>query len=214
MRKKIKKKVAKNFEIENLAKKNILKKMPEKFVNLHTHSFFSILESSASPKKICEKAKKMNCPAVALTDTGAGFGLLDFYKNAKKIGVQPILGAEIFVARDSRFERRHGIDGREGNLVLLAKNKIGFENLLKIISIANLEGNFFHPRVDEEILRKFSDGLFVLSGSTTGEINKLWQNFGKKKAENFFKKICEIFGTENFFAEIVARNQPAQKKIK
>ncbi len=188
--------------------------MAKPFVNLHTHSFYSILQGSASPRDILEKAKSFGCPAVALTDSGAGYGLIDFYEQAESVkDIRPILGAEIFVASDSRFENRAGIDGREGSLVLLAQTKTGYQNLLKLISHAHLEGFYYKPRVDFELLEKYRKGLIVLTGSVSGIVGKSFHQFGKEKAEELFQKINEVFGKENVFCELVARQYEYQKEL-
>ncbi len=185
------------------------------FVNLHGHSFYSILESNLSPYDLLSCAKEKGCPAVALTDSGGAYGLIEFYQEAQKnfAEIKPILGIEIAVAKDSRFERRAGIDGREGYLVLLAKNLQGYENLLKIVSHAWLDGFYHKARADWDILAKYSEGLFVLTGGTGGLIGKTLQNFGEKRAIEIFEKIREIFGEENVFIEFVARDYPQQMEL-
>ncbi len=188
--------------------------MGKPFVNLHTHSFYSILGASAAPRSILEKAKELEYPAVALTDTGAGYGLVEFFEAAGKIGdIKPILGAEIFVAKDSRFERRAGIDGREGYIVLLAKNQTGCENLLKILSLSHLEGFYYKPRADWELLEAYSEGLTVLTGATGGLIGRELRDGTEKKAEAIFEKLQTIFGVENVFLELVARSWGDQQKL-
>ena len=178
----------------------------KKFVNLHAHSFYSILSAVPSPAGLAERAVELKCPAVALTDTGAGYGLVDFFTSAKSAGIRPILGAEVFVAKDSRFEKRAGIDGREGYLVLLARDFEGWTNLLKILSIANLEGFYYKSRADFETLKKFSRGLFVLSGGTGGILGKSFFEFGEAKTAELWERVCGIFGAENCFLEFVARD--------
>ncbi len=186
----------------------------KKFVNLHSHSFYSILESNLSPEDLLKCAEKYNCPAVALTDTGGGYGLVEFYEKAENFaGIKPILGVEMAVAKDSRFERRAGIDGREGYLVLIAKNRIGYENLLKIISQAWLEGFYHKPRADWDLLQKYKEGLLVLTGGTGGLVGKTWQNFGEKRAREVLEKTREIFGSENVFLEFIARDYPQQTDL-
>ncbi len=187
--------------------------MTKSFVNLHNHSFYSILEAVDSPSLICDKAKELELPAVALTDSGVGYGLFEFYQSAKKKGIKPILGAEIFVAKDSRFERRAGIDGREGSIVLLAKNLAGYKNLLKILSHAHLDGFYYKPRADFEILSKYSKDLFVLTGATGGAVGKLFRDFGEDKAYEFFQKLQTTFEPENVLVELVARSFDEQKEL-
>ena len=131
--------------------------MSAEFVNLHTHSYYSILEAPFPPNQILQRAKELGHKKVALTDKGHGYGLLEFYMAAgKEEGIEPILGCEIAVGKDSRFEKRAGIDGKEGTIVLLAKNYKGYQNLLKILSIGSLEGFYYQPRVDFEILKEYS----------------------------------------------------------
>ena len=195
---------------------------PKKFVNLHTHSFYSILESNMSPRDLLQCAQDKGCPAVAMTDSGGAYGLIEFYQTAQQnfpaetghdAGIKPILGIEVAVAKDSLFERRAGIDGREGSLVLLAKNLQGYENILKIVSEAWLKGFYHKPRADWDLLAKYSAGIIVLTGGTGGLIGKTLQNFGEKKATEVFEKSREIFGAENVFLELVARDYPQQTAL-
>ncbi len=188
--------------------------MSKPFVNLHTHSFYSILEASSRPKAILEKAESLGHPAVALTDTGVGYGLIDFYENAEKQpNVEPLLGAEIFVAKDSRFERRSGIDGKEGSLVLLAQNETGYTNLLKILSKASLEGFYYKPRVDWDILKEYHEGIIVLTGSTGGLIGKALFEEGAAKALEVWEHVRSVFGEKQVFAECVSRSHEEQKNL-
>jgi DNA polymerase-3 subunit alpha len=188
--------------------------MSKAFVNLHTHSFYSLLEATSSPYDIVKKAKECQCPAVGLTDTGAGYGLVEFYEQAHTIrDVKPILGAEIFISSDSRFERRAGIDGKEGYVVLLARNEEGYQNLLTIISTGYLEGFYRKPRIDWETLQNYKKGIIALSGSTGGLIGRALQNHGEKKATEIFEKLKTIFGKDYFFGELVAHTSPEQKTL-
>ncbi|MDH3324610.1 MAG: DNA polymerase III subunit alpha, partial [Candidatus Peregrinibacteria bacterium] len=184
------------------------------FVNLHSHSCYSILEATAKPKEIAEKAKELGCPAVALTDSGAGYGLIEFYEQSQKVGdIKPIMGVEVSVAKDSRFEHRAGIDGREGHLVLLVKNDKGWENLLQIISKSYLDGFYYKARADWEILEAHSEGLIVLTGGTAGLVGKIYSQFGEGKSFEVFEKIQDVFGKENVFVELVARDYPEQVEL-
>ncbi len=177
------------------------------FVNLHTHSFYSILSGTLSPKNILELAQSHEAPGVAITDSGVGYGILDFFEaSAKFEGVKPIAGAEVFLTLDSRFERRAGIDGKEGHIVLLAQNTQGYENLVKILSLSQLEGFYYKPRADIELLKKYSKGLVCLTGTSGGVFGRLWRDFGEEKALGFLAEIQSIYGHENVFLEIVARH--------
>jgi DNA polymerase-3 subunit alpha len=166
-----------------------------------------------SPKQLLSRAKELGCPAVGLTDSGAGYGLVEMFQLAKGTGVKPLLGVELAVAADSRFEKRSGIDGREGHLVLLAKNMQGWKNLLFLISQAALEGMYYKPRVDWELLEKYSEGLLVLSGGTAGLVGRSFRDFGPEQAEKTIAHIQNIFGKENFFLEFIARDYAEQKEL-
>ncbi len=183
------------------------------FVNLHTHSWYSILEAAMSPERVLESAEKLGCPAVALTDVSAGYGLVEFFQKAKGTRVKPILGVEIAVATDSRFEKRAGIDGREGHIVLLAKNSIGWKNLLFLISQASLEGMYYKPRVDWELLQSHSEGLLVLSSGTGGLIGRAFRDFGEIQSQKVLEKIQNVFGKENVYLEFIARDYPEQQEL-
>ena len=188
--------------------------MTKPYINLHTHSYYSILNAVASPKAILEKAKSLNYKSVALTDAGVGYGLIDFYEQAKKIGdIKPILGAEVYVAQDSRFEQRAGIDGKEGYILLLIKNNEGYENLLHIISKAHLEGFYYKPRADWELLSTHSEGLIALTGATGGLVGREFREKGAPHAERVIKKIRETYGKENTYLELVSRHFEEQKTL-
>jgi len=185
--------------------------MTKSFVNLHAHSYYSLLQASPSPKEILKKAKKLNCPAVALTDTGVGYGLIEFLEESLKSKENPkaILGAELYIAKDSRFERRSEIDGKEGHVLILAQNKTGYENLLQLISKSHLEGFFQIPRIDFELLEKHKDGLIAILGGTKSALGKIYNELGEKKAEEFFEKIEKIF-QQNCYLEIIATEKQKQ----
>ena len=188
--------------------------MPKQFVNLHTHSFYSILQSTMSPQVILEKAKSLSCESVALTDSGVGYGLIDFYKKAEKVGdIKPILGVEIAISKDSRFEKRTGIDGKEGYVVLLAQSKKGYENLLKLISIAHLEGFFEQPRIDWEILENYSNDLICLSGGESGLIGSQYLNNNPERSKKYLNNLLNIFGKDRFFLEFCAKNSKKQEEL-
>jgi len=182
------------------------------FVNLHTHSHYSVLESLFTPRDIIASAKKMGCDAVALTDRGVGYGLIDFVESAKDSDIKTILGAEVAVSMESRWEKRPGIDGDERSVVFLATNETGYKNLLKILSKSYLEGFFEKPRADLELLREFSEGLIALTGSWDGFLGQEIIDGQNKKAEEKMKILQEIFG-ENLYLEMVGRNIAEQKKV-
>ena len=177
------------------------------FVNLHTHSYYTILEAPFPPKQILERALEMGHSKVALTDKGCGYGLIEFYMAAGKLdGIEPILGVEIAVSMATRFEKRPGIDGNEGTVVLLAKDMDGYKNLLKIISIASLEGFYHQPRIDIEILEKHSAGLYCLTGGRDGLVGKKYFDHGEDQADQIIEQLVGIFGKERFYLELVSRS--------
>ncbi|PID70337.1 DNA polymerase III subunit alpha [bacterium DOLZORAL124_38_8] len=176
------------------------------FVNFHTHSYYSILGGLMSPKVLLEKAHEAHCPALALTDTGVGHGLVEFCEQAAKFeaNLKPILGAEIFVAAQSRFDKRPNVDGKEGYIVLIAQNQTGWNNLVKILSTAWLEGLYEKPRADWETLEKYKEGLFVLTGSTDGLIGKSLSQNNPKQAHQDLEKILSVYDQSQVFLELVA----------
>ena len=190
--------------------------MSKSFVNLHTHSFYSILAGTMPPKKILEVAKAHGCPGVALTDSGVGYGLVDFLEQSPKFeGVKPILGAEFFLSEASRFEKRPTIDGQEKHIVLLVQTEEGYKNLLQLISKSHLEGFFNQPRIDWDLLETHKDGLICLSGTSEGHLGTLFYQQGAAKALDFLDKLRLLF-TDNLYLEICARpteNQEAFNKF-
>ena len=136
------------------------------FVHLHVHSEYSLLDGAAQLDGLVQKAKDLAFPAIALTDHGNLFGAVDFYSAAKKAGIKPIVGCELYVAPGSRFERSSQDGGYEGasHATVLVRNEAGYRNLIKLVSKAYLEGFYYKPRVDRELLAQHADGLLVLSG--------------------------------------------------
>jgi len=172
------------------------------FVHLHTHSHYSLLDGLSRVDGLVEKAKRLEMPALALTDHGVMYGLIDFYKKAKKAGVKPILGVEAYVARNKHTDKRSKIDDRPYHLVLLAKNLTGYQNLIKLTTIAHLNGFYYKPRIDHDLLKKHSEGLICLSACLAGEIARAYQNNEDDKAEAVAKWYLEIFGKGNYYLEV------------
>ena len=185
----------------------------KEFVNLHTHSWYSILEATMSPKALLKRAEELGCPAVAVTDSGFGYGLVETFQASKGKNIKPILGSDLAVATDSRFEKRAGIDGREGSLVLIAKNETGWTNLLFLISQGALEGMYYKPRVDWDLLKEYSAGLIVLTSGTAGLVGRAFRDNGPERAEKMLEKIQKVFGKENVYLEFVARDYPEQVEL-
>ncbi|MEI6532628.1 MAG: DNA polymerase III subunit alpha [Candidatus Roizmanbacteria bacterium] len=171
------------------------------FVHLHVHSEYSLLTGMCRIRKLVKRAKEMGMPAIAITDSGALYGAFKFFISAKDAGIKPIIGIEAYKANISRHNQDETNPYTIPHIVLLAKNLTGYKNLLSLVSDANLEGFSEKPRVDFESLRKYGEGLVVLSGSLRGEIPQLILNQQKSEAEKRLQTYLEIFG-ENFYLEL------------
>ncbi len=172
------------------------------FVHLHLHSEYSILDSSARIKDIIKKVKDNGQDAVALTDHGVMYGVIDFYKEAKKEGIKPIIGSEVYVANTHLGDKDVSEDNFYYHLILLAENQMGYDNLVKLVSIGFTDGFYYRPRVDIETLKQHSEGLIALSACVGGVITKAITKYGYDKAVELAKVYNDIFGQDNFFIEI------------
>ena len=177
--------------------------MKGQFVHLHTHSHYSLLDGLSKVDRLVELAKEYKMPAFAITDHGNMYGAIEFYKTAKKAGIKPILGVEAYIAERGRKDKEAGLDNKRYHLTLLAKNLQGYQNLIKLVTIANLEGYYYKPRMDKEVLRKYSEGIICLSGCLGGELSRTLANKDYEKADSVIKEHQEIFGKENYFLEIM-----------
>ncbi|KKQ24032.1 MAG: polymerase III alpha subunit protein [Candidatus Roizmanbacteria bacterium GW2011_GWC2_37_13] len=171
------------------------------FVHLHLHSGYSLLDGMCRIDDVIEKAKANNMPAVAVTDHGALYGAFKFYIKAKEAGIKPIVGVEAYKARKSRFDKQTGVDRDQYHLTLLCKNFQGYKNLIKIVTAAHLEGFYYKPRIDFELLEKYHDGLIVLSGCLNGEISSLIREQQFAGAERVLDRYLKIF-KDDFYLEI------------
>ena len=172
------------------------------FVHLHTHSHYSLLDGLTKIKDLVREASRMEMPALALTDHGNMYGAIEFYKAAKNAGVKPIIGLEAYVAARSLKDKEPGVDERRYHLTLLAENEEGYHNLIELVTTSNLEGFYYKPRVDKDLLRKHSKGIIALSGCMSGEISRAILRKDSEGAERLIDEYRGIFGKENFFLEI------------
>ena len=176
--------------------------MENNFVHLHVHTEYSLLDGANRIKDLVARVKELGMKAVAITDHGVMYGAVEFYKECKKNGIKPIIGCEAYVAPRTRFDKEPNIDDRLGHLILLAKNNVGYKNLIKLVSLSFTEGFYYKPRIDMDILRKYSEGLICSSACLAGFINRalLADDFeGAKKIANEY---VEIFGKDDFYIEL------------
>lgn len=184
------------------------------FVHLHVHTEYSLLDGVIRIDELLGHALACGMNAVAITDHGVMYGVVDFYKKAKEKGIKPIIGCEVYVAPGSRFEKVV-VKGSEPayHLVLLAENEEGYRNLMELVSRAFLEGFYYKPRVDKELLREYSRGLVALSACLAGEIPRLILSGNQEEAERSLLEYREIFGPENLFLEVQENGIPEQKIV-
>src|SRR6185295_12056960 len=182
------------------------------FVHLHLHSQFSLLDGANRLDDVIRAAAEAGMPAMALTDHGNMFGAIEFYNKARAAGVKPIVGMEAYVAQGSRLDRSTGSGkGTSNHLVLLARDETGYRNLLKLTSSSFLEGFYYKPRIDKELLRRHSAGLIGLSACLKGEINELIVATREREAEAAAREFLEIFGEGNFYLEMQDHGIPEQR---
>ncbi len=172
------------------------------FVHLHVHSEYSLLDGACRIREIVRRASELGQKAVAITDHGVMYGVVDFYKEAQKAGVRPIIGCEVYVAPHSRFDKQHGIDSDNSHLVLLCENNIGYQNLIRLVSQAFTEGFYSRPRVDHRLLEQHHEGLIALSACLAGEIPKALAAGDYAKARETALYYRSVFGPDNFFLEL------------
>ena len=184
------------------------------FVHLHTHTEYSLLDGSNKIKNYVARVKELGMTSAAITDHGVMYGVIDFYKECKNQGINPIIGCEIYVAPNSRFDREtNSGEDRYYHMVLLAENNIGYQNLIKIVSIGFTEGYYYRPRVDVETLEKYHEGIIALSACLAGEIPRYLVRGFYEEAKETAQKYERIFGKGSFFLELQDHGIPEQKTV-
>lgn len=178
------------------------------FVHLHVHSEYSLLDGFSNIKKLTKRAKELGMPAIALTDHGSMFGVIDFFNRAREAGVKPIIGVEIYLAPRRMQDKDVRLDKSPYHLLLLAQNQTGYQNLLKIASAAQLEGFYYYPRIDHEFLAAHSEGLLCTTGCMSGEVPSLLIEKGEPTALKALDWYMEVFGRDRFFFELQEHQIP------
>ena len=166
--------------------------MSKDFAHLHVHTEYSLLDGFSRVKNLISRAKELNMSSVAITDHGCMFGVIDFYKEAKKQGIKPIIGCEVYTAPRSLRDKDPNYDKRQGHLILLAKNMDGYKNLIKMVSTSYVEGFYYKPRVDIDELKKYSDGIIALSACLAGDISQALMDRNYEKAKNIALQLSLI----------------------
>jgi DNA polymerase-3 subunit alpha len=190
----------------------LAEKEKQKFVHLHVHTHYSLLDGMGKIPDYLDRAKELEMGALAISDHGTMYGVIEFYKEAKKRGIQPVIGCECYVAPRKLTDKTAKVDTKPNHLVLLAKNLVGYKNLMKLTTIAHLEGYYYKPRIDKDILRQHSEGLIALSACLHGEVANAIININVDAAKKAALEYEEIFGKGNFYLELqYYDNLPEQK---
>ena len=184
------------------------------FVHLHLHTEYSLLDGAVRIKELAQRVKELSMDSVAITDHGNMYGATLFYKAMLKAGVKPLIGCECYLAPKSRFDKQDANGVKSYHIILLAENDTGRSNLMKLVSLASSEGFYYKPRVDKELLKKYSAGLICLSACIAGEIPQTLLKGDDQKAAALMKEYTEIFGRENFFVEIQNHGLTDEQKVR
>ncbi len=184
------------------------------FVHLHVHTEYSLLDGSNKIKEYVARVKELGMDSAAITDHGVMYGVIDFYRAAKEAGINPVIGCEVYVAPNSRFDKETiGGEDRYYHLVLLAENNTGYANLMKIVSRGFTEGYYYRPRVDMEVLNRYHDGLIALSACLAGEVQRYIAKNLPDEARKAARKYQECFGKGNYFLELQDHGIPQQRMV-
>ena len=184
------------------------------FTHLHVHTEYSLLDGSCKIKELVSRAKELGMDSMAITDHGVMYGVIDFYRAAREVGIKPVIGCEVYVTSASRFDRETvGGEDRYYHLVLLAENNQGYQNLMKIVSKGFVDGFYYKPRVDYEILKEYSEGIIALSACLAGEVQRMVSRGLYEKGREAALRYQDIFGQGNFFLELQDHGIPAQNTV-
>ena len=183
------------------------------FTHLHVHTEYSLLDGSNKIKELVAQTKALGMDSVAITDHGVMYGVIDFYRAAQAAGIRPIIGCEVYVAPNSRFDKAGQQDNKYNHLVLLAENNTGYHNLMKLVSRGFTEGFYYKPRVDMELLREYHEGIIALSACLAGVVPEYIQKGLYEDAKQKALELEEVFGKGNFFLELQDHGIPAQKTV-
>jgi len=183
------------------------------FAHLHTHTEFSLLDGAASVKKVISRVKELGMDYCAITDHGVMYGVVDFYKEALAQGIKPIIGCEVYISPRSRFDKVYEYDSKYSHLILLCENQVGYNNLSYLVSMGFIEGFYYKPRIDFELLKEHHEGLIALSACLAGEVPKALLADDYEKAKEIAKGYIDVFGKDNYFIEIQDHSIAEQKRI-
>src|SRR5215471_10778277 len=185
------------------------------FVHLHLHTEYSLLDGACRLDRLMERAHELKFPSIAITDHGVLYGAVDFYQAAREKGLKPIIGCEVYVAPGSRLDKKTASGGRDvyHHLVLLAKDEAGYKNLIRLVTAAHLDGYYYKPRIDKELLAARKEGLLALSGCLASEIPEAIQKDQLGKARDAIDWFKQTLGPENFYLELQNHGIPEQAKV-
>ena len=184
------------------------------FTHLHVHTEYSLLDGSCKIKELIKTAKSMGMQHLAITDHGVMYGVIEFYKTALAEGIHPIIGCEVYVAPDSRFDREPGeSDERYHHLILLAENNTGYRNLVKLVSKGFTDGYYYRPRIDKELLQEYHEGLICLSACLAGSLPRLLARGFYDQGREEAKWFLDLFGPEHYYLELQDHGIPEQRLV-
>lgn len=183
------------------------------FTHLHVHTEYSLLDGAAKIPELIARTKELGMKSIAITDHGVMYGVINFYKEAVSQGIKPIIGCEVYVASGSRFNKENSKDNYYNHLVLLAKDNEGYKNLIKLVSYGFVEGFYYKPRIDMELLKKYHKGIIALSACLAGVVPKAVLNLGYERAKEIALEYWDIFGKDNYYLELQDHGIPEQQQV-